>query len=211
MPVARLTAAPTRWTEDGGDVVITTSIPSRLTIRIAAGIAVRFQLTFSSGTSRRRPASRRLHAEALEALRAVQLLGRLAPLRAEVARAMHPRERRRLQLVVAVDPLRIVRREHVRLDPEARQVRRELERPLDAAAAGRREVHRDEEDLHCRQTIETAACGSPRWPRTARDRRHRSFVRPSGGRAARACTGRSPSCSRRAGRAARRRRRGHRR
>ena len=42
----------------GGDVVSTTSIPSRRTIRIAAGIAVRFQGTFSSGTSRRRPNSR---------------------------------------------------------------------------------------------------------------------------------------------------------
>ena len=45
-----------RCTEGGGEVVITTSIPSSLTIRIAAGIAVRFQLTFSSGTSSRRPA-----------------------------------------------------------------------------------------------------------------------------------------------------------
>ena len=149
MPVARLTAAPIRCTDDGGEVVSTTSIPSRLTIRIAAGIAVRFQLTFSSGTSRRRPGEPRVHAEALEALRAVQLLRRLAALRAEVARAVHPGERRRLQLVVAVDPLRVVGREHVRLDPEARQVRRELERPLDAPAAGRREVHRHEQDLHC--------------------------------------------------------------
>ena len=57
MPTARFTAAPTRWTDDGGDVVRTTSIPSRLAIRIAAGIAVRFQLTFSSGTSSLRPAS----------------------------------------------------------------------------------------------------------------------------------------------------------
>ena len=149
MPVARLTAAPTRWTEDGGDVVITTSIPSRLTILIAAGIAVRFQLTFSSGHEQPPARELRLHADALEPLRAVQLLGGLAPFRPEVAGAVHPGERRRRQLVVAVDPLRVVGREHVRLDPELRQVRRELQRTLHAAAPGRREVHRDEEDLHC--------------------------------------------------------------
>ena len=56
-PVAFCTAAPIRWTEFGGDVVMTTSICSFLTMRIAAGIAVRFQLTFSSGTSSRRPVS----------------------------------------------------------------------------------------------------------------------------------------------------------
>ena len=43
--------------EPGGDVVRTTSIPSLRAIRIAAGIAVRFQLTFSSGTSSRREAN----------------------------------------------------------------------------------------------------------------------------------------------------------
>jgi hypothetical protein len=94
-------------------------------MRIAAGIAVRFQ-----------------------AGRAVQLLGRLASLRPEIARTVYPGERRRRQLVVAVDPLRIVRRENVRLDPELRQMRRELERTLDAAAACGREVERDDEDLH---------------------------------------------------------------
>ena len=57
-PVAFFTAAPTKWIEFGGEVVTTTSIPSFLAIRIAAGIAVRFQLTFSSGTRNRREASR---------------------------------------------------------------------------------------------------------------------------------------------------------
>ena len=38
-------------------MVTTTSMPSRFAILIAAGIAVRFQLTFSSGTSSLRPAS----------------------------------------------------------------------------------------------------------------------------------------------------------
>jgi len=56
-PVAFFTAAPIRCTDEGGDVVITTSMPSLRTIRIAAGIAVRFQLTFSSGTRKRRPNS----------------------------------------------------------------------------------------------------------------------------------------------------------
>jgi hypothetical protein len=54
-PVAFFTAAPIRWIEPGGDVVSTTSIPSLRTIEIALGIAVAFQVTFSSGTSARRP------------------------------------------------------------------------------------------------------------------------------------------------------------
>ena len=53
-PLARWTAAPTRWTDPGGDVVITASIPSRRAMRIAAGIAVRFQVTLASGRRRRR-------------------------------------------------------------------------------------------------------------------------------------------------------------
>src|SRR6266511_551998 len=57
-PVVRFTAAPIRWTEFGGDVVTTTSMPSARTMRTAAGIAVRFQLTFSSGTSTRRESDR---------------------------------------------------------------------------------------------------------------------------------------------------------
>jgi hypothetical protein len=57
-PVALCTAAPTRWTEPGGEVVSTASILCCLAIRSAAGIEVRFQLTFSSGTSRRREARR---------------------------------------------------------------------------------------------------------------------------------------------------------
>src|SRR5581483_9898727 len=57
MPTARFTAAPTRCTDDGGEVVRTTSIPSRRAIWIAAGTAVRFHVTFSSGTRNRRPKS----------------------------------------------------------------------------------------------------------------------------------------------------------
>ena len=53
-PVRRLTAAPIRCTEFGGEVVTTTSIPSARTTRTAAGIAVAFHVTFSSGTSTRR-------------------------------------------------------------------------------------------------------------------------------------------------------------
>jgi hypothetical protein len=49
-----------------------------------------------------------------------------------------------------VHPLRVVRREYVRLDPERRQVARELERPLDAAAARGREVEGDEKELNRR-------------------------------------------------------------
>ena len=38
---ARLTAAPTKWMDGGGEVVMTTSIPSSRTMRTAAGMAVR--------------------------------------------------------------------------------------------------------------------------------------------------------------------------
>ena len=61
---------------------------------------------------------------------------------------MDPCLRRRLQLVVDVNPFRIVGREHVRLDPVRGQVGRELQRALHTAAARRREVHRHEQDLH---------------------------------------------------------------
>src|SRR5262249_3891098 len=71
-----------------------------------------------------------------------------------------PGEGRRRQLVVAVDPLRVLRRQHVRLDPELGEVRGELQRALDAAAAGGREVERDEQHLHERRGIR-------RPPRTA--------------------------------------------
>ena len=54
-PVAFFTAAPIRCTEPGGEVVSTTSMPSLRAIEIAFGIAVAFQVTFSSGTSSRRP------------------------------------------------------------------------------------------------------------------------------------------------------------
>jgi hypothetical protein len=57
-PVARLTAAPTKWTDPGGDVVITASIPSRCAILTAAGIAVRFHVTLGSGTRSRRVVTR---------------------------------------------------------------------------------------------------------------------------------------------------------
>ena len=92
----------------------------------------------------------RVHADAFEPLAAVQLFRRLAAFWAEVARAVHPRERRRLQLVVPVDPFRIVGSEHVCLDAEARQVGRELEGTLHSTASRRREVHGDEQNFHSR-------------------------------------------------------------
>ena len=90
----------------------------------------------------------RLAGGTLEPERAVQLVRRAAAPRTEVARTVHPGLGRRDEILVAVHPLRVVRREHVRLDPESRQVLGELERPLDAAPARGREVHRDEQDLH---------------------------------------------------------------
>ena len=58
VPSARFTAAPTRCTEPGGDVVITTSIFSARAMRSAAGIAVMFHVAASSGTTSRRGSSR---------------------------------------------------------------------------------------------------------------------------------------------------------
>ena len=89
-----------------------------------------------------------LRREALEALGAVKLVRRPLAGRPDVLRAMDPRLRRRDELVVPVHPLGVVRGEDMRLDPVARQMRRQLERPLDASAAGRREVQGDEQDLH---------------------------------------------------------------
>ena len=54
IPVRRLTAAPIRFIEFGGLVVITASIASRLTSRTAAGTAVGSQVTLASGSSARR-------------------------------------------------------------------------------------------------------------------------------------------------------------
>ena len=51
-----LAAAPTKWTEPGGDVVSTTSIPSLRMIRAAAGIAV--ELTELSVLGARRVVTR---------------------------------------------------------------------------------------------------------------------------------------------------------
>ena len=84
----------------------------------------------------------------VEATATVQHLHGPASLRPEVARAMDPGLRRRLQLVVDVNPLRIVGREHVRLDAERREVRGELQRALYPASARGRVVHRHEQDLH---------------------------------------------------------------
>src|SRR5439155_909383 len=83
---------------------------------------------------------RGLRPDTREPFLGAQQLRRLEPARADVARAVHPRLRRQRQLGVGVHPLRIVRREHVRLDPVRRQLARELERPVYAVAAG--EVYR---------------------------------------------------------------------
>ena len=93
----------------------------------------------------------RLDERALEAVGGTQLLGGLACSRAQVARAMDPRLRRRPQLRVPMHPLRVVGRQHVRLDAERREVLGELERALHASTARRREVHRHEQDLHRRE------------------------------------------------------------
>ncbi len=131
--------------------MITASMPSRRTMRIAAGIAVRFHVTLASGTSRRRAVTCAWRSARSNPVGRAELLGRLARTWADVASAMDPGLRRYAQLGVPVHPLRIVRREHVGLDAERRQVLRELERALHAAPAGGREVHRHEQDLHGRE------------------------------------------------------------
>ena len=120
--------------------------------------------------ARQQPRLRRARARARLA---VQFLRRPASPRPEVAHAVHPRLRRRQQLVVHVDPLRVVRCEHVRLDPERGQVRRELQRALHAAAARRREVERDDEDLHGSEPVEGEARVLVYRPQRDRRMRHR--------------------------------------
>ena len=137
--------------EGGGEVVITASIPSRRAMRIAAGIAVRFQVTLASGRSRRRAVTCAWTSARLEPVRRTELLGGLPRPRPEVARAVDPRLCRDAQLGVRMHPLRIVRREHVRLDAERREVLGELQRALHAASARGREVHRHEQHLHGRE------------------------------------------------------------
>src|SRR5439155_36345 len=110
-------------------LAIVTTAPCGSSARVSSATASE-TVTTASALERAR-----LDERALDALRPVQLLRQLPPARADEADAVHPRLRPRRQLVVAVQPLRVLRREHVRLDAEAREVRRELERPLDAAAA----------------------------------------------------------------------------
>ena len=131
--------------------MITTSMPSRRTMRIAAGIAVRFQVTLASGRSSRRAVTCAWTSSAIEPVGGGELLRGLPRPWAEVAGAMNPRLCGHAQLGIGVHPLRVVRREHVRLDAERGQVLRELERALHAPAARGREVHRHEQHLHGRE------------------------------------------------------------
>ena len=99
----------------------------------------------------------RLGSGPLQARLPVQLVRRQATARTDVARAVNPCLGRRLEVVVAVYPLRVVRGEHVGLDPERGQVRGRLQRALHAAAAGGREVEGDDQDLHRGKTVEDVA------------------------------------------------------
>ena len=110
-------------------------MPSLRAIEIAFGIAVAFHVTFSSGRSSLRPIVEARRSARSTPAPAVLLVRDPTPARADVARPMHPGLRRQRQLCVGVDPLRVVGCEHVRLDAERRQMARELQRPLHAAAA----------------------------------------------------------------------------
>jgi len=78
----------------------------------------------------------------VDARPAVQLVGEAPAARPDVARAVDPRLRRQRQVSVLVQPFRVVGREDVGLDPQRRQVARELQRALYSAAPRRREVQR---------------------------------------------------------------------
>ena len=107
------------------------------------------------------PQQRRLRAEPRDALLVEQLLRRTAGARPDVAHAMDPGLRRQLELIVG-DRAGHVRCEHVGLDPERREVRRELERPLNAASAARRKVARHEQNLQRRNGTTRGARGRRR-------------------------------------------------
>ena len=146
-PVARFTAAPTRWTEPGGEVVSTTSIPSRAHDPDRGRDRGRVPGHVLVGDEQR--GGRRADAcapSALEPVRAVQLLRRSPAARADVARAVHPGLRRRRQLVVACTHFGSSGASTCVSMPSGGQVGRELERPLHAAAARGREVERDEQE-----------------------------------------------------------------
>ena len=93
--------------------------------RVPGHVLVRHE---QPAADRRRLQQRELHPGA-----AVLLVGDPPAARPDVARAVHPRLRRQRQVGVDVHPLRVVRREHVRLDPERGQMARELQRSLHAA------------------------------------------------------------------------------
>src|SRR6187200_1455139 len=99
---------------------------------------------------------------------------------ADVARPVDAHLRRNLELLVAGDPFRVVRRENVGLEPELGQVRRELEGARDAAAARGREVRRDQEHPHWAAYVSrtappsllerrSARVGASRWYNSARE------------------------------------------
>ena len=96
------------------------------------------------------PEKRRLRAEARDALLGDQLLRRARCARPDVAHSVDPGLGRQLELRVGRRRAGHVGREHVGLDPERGQVRRELQGSLDSSAAARGEVARDEEELHPR-------------------------------------------------------------
>ena len=108
---------------------------------------MRFQVTPASGTSssRRAVTCARTSARSRPSAPRSSSAGFIA--RPEVADAVHPGLGGNVQLRVAVQPLRVLRCEHVRLDPERGQVLGELQRSLHAAAAAGREVERDEQHL----------------------------------------------------------------
>jgi len=66
---------------------------------------------------------------------------------------VHANARRDGEPLVAVQPARVGRREDVRLEPEAGEMLRQLQGPLDTAPAGGWEIEGNEQDTHRRDRM----------------------------------------------------------
>src|SRR5205085_10485813 len=82
-----------------------------------------------------------------EPVETVGLLSRAAAAGPDVAHSVHARLVDAGVLVVRVDPLRVLRRQDVRLDPERRELLGKLEPALHASAARGRKIESAEQDL----------------------------------------------------------------
>src|SRR5438552_2301662 len=116
-PVACFTAAPIKLIELGGEVVITTSMPLCRTSRIASGNCGQCPRRVLIGKDKAPRRERESLEQPVESPLPVELLGRQPPARTEIAGAGDRHTLGRAQLFVAMDPLRVVRCQHLCFDP----------------------------------------------------------------------------------------------